>query len=277
MLTFANDSNRCWFNAAVQSVLHIPQVANLLRSDIFDKIVIKKRKNSYEFAKELSRIATEYWASFGHEKTINLDNLIESFVKINRNFAGKKMYDATEAFLAILETLDGTFIRKNHADVQDTSRNLDAWVKHTDTTKSSFLSDVMLGQCKRTYKGEDAYEHFSALTISKNSVSSGIEEYNDDKDTGITRKITHLPLILPVIFQKSVDKQFIHYDTTMTIQGVVYTLFSVLLHDNHHWVAMNARANVWHLFDDSKCRQIFDLNSLIQKDAMLLLYKQSIK
>lgn len=276
MLTFENNSNRCWFNAAVQSILHIPQISNLMRDDIFEKILVKKRKNSSDFAVELSRIAREYWSTFKHEKVINIDALFEIFVKINRNFGGKKTYDSTEAFLAILETLDGAFVAKEPLLLE--KANLDSWNEHITKTKSSFLSDILLGQSKRVYKDETSYEHFSALTLSKPSVEAGIEDYLRDEDTGITREFTKLPLILPIIFQKSADKNFVHYETSMAVSDVDYTLFAVMLHaGNHtggHWVSMGANAGVWNLFDDSKCTRIFDLDTLIQKDAVLLLYKK---
>lgn len=278
MLTFENSSNRCWFNAAVQAVLHIPQLANLLRSsEIFEKILVKKRKNSSDFAVELSRVAQEYWSTFKHEKVVNLDALFEIFVKINRNFGGKKMYDATEAFLAIIETLDGAFVAKESLPLPE-GANLDSWNEHITKTKSSFLSDILLGQSKRVYNGETSYEHFSALTMSKPTLAAGIEEYLNDEDTGITREFTKLPLILPIIFQKGADKSFIHYDTSMTIGDTEYTLFTVILHAGNitggHWVCMCSNAGTWNLFDDSKCTRIFDLNTLIQKDSMLLLYKK---
>ena len=277
MLTFENNSNRCWFNAAIQAVLHIPQISNLMRDEIFEKILVKKRKNSSDFAVELSRIAQEYWSTFKHEKVINIDALFEIFVKINRNFGGKKMYDATEAFLAILETLDGAFVAKEPLPLPEKA-NLDSWNDHINKTKSSFLSDILLGQSKRTYNGETSYEHFSALTLSKPTIEAGIEDYLHDEDTGITREFTKLPLILPIIFQKSADKNFVHYETSMVISDVEYILFTVMLHaGNHtggHWVSMGANAGVWNLFDDSKCTRIFDLNTLIQKDAVLLLYKK---
>ena len=278
MLTFENSSNRCWFNAAVQAVLHIPQLANLLRSsEIFEKILVKKRKNSSDFAVELSRVAQEYWSTFKHEKVVNLDALFEIFVKINRNFGGKKMYDATEAFLAIIETLDGAFVAKESLPLPE-GANLDSWNEHITKTKSSFLSDILLGQSKRVYNGETSYEHFSALTMSKPTLAAGIEEYLNDEDTGITREFTKLPLILPIIFQKGADKSFIHYDTSMTIGDTEYTLFTVILHAGNitggHWVCMFSNAGTWNLFDDSKCTRIFDLNTLIQKDSMLLLYKK---
>ena len=277
MLTFENNSNRCWFNAAIQAVLHIPQISNLMRDEIFEKILVKKRKNSSDFAVELSRIAQEYWSTFKHEKVINIDALFEIFVKINRNFGGKKMYDSTEAFLAILETLDGAFVAKEPLPLPEKA-NLDSWNDHINKTKSSFLSDILLGQSKRTYNGETSYEHFSALTLSKPTIEAGIEDYLHDEDTGITREFTKLPLILPIIFQKSADKNFVHYETSMVISDVEYILFTVMLHaGNHtggHWVSMGANAGVWNLFDDSKCTRIFDLNTLIQKDAVLLLYKK---
>jgi hypothetical protein len=274
MLTFENFSNRCWFNAAVQAVLHIPQLANLLRSDeIFEKILVKKRKNSSDFAIELSRIAQKYWSTFKHEKVVNLDVLFEIFVKINRNFGGKKTYDSTEAFLAIIETLDGAFVAKEPLPLPEDC-SLDSWNEHIQKTKSSFLSDILLGQSKRVYKEETSYEHFSALTLSKPTLAAGIEEYLNDEDTGITREFTKLPLILPIIFQKGAEKQFIHYETSMTLLDVEYVLFAVMLHAGNHWVSMCLNAGQWNLFDDSKCTRIFDLNTLIQKDSMLLLYKK---
>jgi ubiquitin C-terminal hydrolase len=262
----------------VQAVLHIPQLANLLRSsEIFEKILVKKRKNSTDFAVELSRVAQEYWSTFKHEKVVNLDALFEIFVKINRNFGGKKMYDSTEAFLAIIETLDGAFVAKESLPLPE-GCCLNSWNEHINKTKSSFLSDILLGQSKRVYKEETSYEHFSALTLSKPSVEAGIEDYLHDEDTGITREFTKLPLILPVIFQKSADKNFVHYETSMSVGDVDYILFAVMLHaGNHaggHWVTMGANAGQWNLFDDSKCTRIFDLNTLIQKDAVLLLYKK---
>jgi ubiquitin C-terminal hydrolase len=278
MLTFENSSNRCWFNSAVQAILHIPQLANLLRSsEIFEKILVKKRKNSTDFAVELSRVAQEYWSTFKHEKVVNLDALFEIFVKINRNFGGKKMYDATEAFLAIIETLDGAFVAKEPLPLPE-GANLDSWNEHINKTKSSFLSDILLGQSKRVYNGETSYEHFSALTLSKPSVAAGIEDYLRDEDTGIIREFTKLPLILPIIFQKGAEKSFIHYDTSMTIGDTEYVLFAVMLHAGNlaggHWVTMCYNAGQWNLVDDSKCSRIFDLNTLIQKDAVLLMYKK---
>ena len=277
MLTFENSSNRCWFNSAVQAVIHVPQLANLLRDDIFSQILVKKRKNSSDFAVELSRVAREYWSSFKHEKVENLDALFEIFVKINRNFGGKKMYDATEAFLAIIETLDGAFVAKESLPLPE-GCSLESWNEHIIKTKSSFLSDILLGQSKRVYNGETSFEHFSALTLSKPTVAAGIEDYLHDEDTGIVREFTKLPLILPIIFQKGVDKQFIHYETSMSVGNVDYVLFAVMLHaGNHaggHWVSMGSNAGVWNLFDDSKCTRIFDLNTLIQKDSMMILYKK---
>lgn len=277
MLTFENNSNRCWFNCAVQAILHIPQLSNLLRDEIFEKIIIRKRKNSSDFAVELSRIAREYWSTFKHEKVVKIDALFEIFIKIKRNFGGKKMYDATEAFLAIIETLDDAFVAKEPLYLPE-GCSMDSWNEYIQKTKSSFISDILLGQSKQIYNEETSYEHFSALTLSKPSIAEGIIDYLHDQDTGITREFTKLPMILPIVFQKSVEKKFIHYETSMSVGNTDYALFAVMIHSGNraggHWVTMCSNADVWNLFDDSKCTRIFDLNTLIQKDSMMLLYKK---
>ena len=275
MLTFVNRGNTCWFNSALQVVLHVPQIANIMRNDIFQKMLVLKRKNASDFALELSKIATKYWSTDVHEEAYDVGVLLELFTKINRNFGGRKMYDASECFLKILDTLETAFVVKPPFPLPPTC-NSDAWEEHMKKTNSTFLSDVFMGQAKQTYKDSVTYEHFNALTISGvSSVEKGIENYRRDYDVGITREFTKLPMILPILFQKTAEKHFVHYDVTLTIDDCNYVLFAILLHQNNHWVAM-ANAGSWYLFDDDKSTRIYDMNVLIQKDAMLLLYKRHI-
>jgi hypothetical protein len=245
-----------------------------LRNDeLFTKILFHKRKNAVEFATALADIAKQYWSSFDHERTVDLKQLLEIFVKINRNFGGKKMYDSAECFLKIVETLETAFVPKTFATLPETCDE-DAWNVHTKN--GTFLSDVFLGQARRSYKDETTFEHFDGITVSGShtSVAKGIDEFLNDTDTGISREIMKFPMILPVIFQKSSDKPFVNYDLSLSVCDAQYDLFSILLHSGNHWINLSKGPNWWYLFNDSIARKIDDLNSLIQKDAMLLLYKK---
>lgn len=90
MLSFKNSGNTCWFSSALHMILHIPQIANMLRHDMFDKMLVQKRKNAHFFSIELSQIAKMYWSNFEFERQFDATNLLMLFAKINRNFAGKK-------------------------------------------------------------------------------------------------------------------------------------------------------------------------------------------
>ena len=82
MLTFINTSNRCWFNAAIQATLHVPQLANIMRESFYQKMLFTKRKNAATFADELSKLTKTYWDSFEHENSADISALLEIFTKI---------------------------------------------------------------------------------------------------------------------------------------------------------------------------------------------------
>jgi ubiquitin C-terminal hydrolase len=279
MLTFVNDANRCWFISALQVLLHIPQIANVMREDsVFPKMLFTKRKNASDFASAIAELAKQYWKSFEHETVADVSPIIETFTKINRNFAGKKMYDASECFLKIIETLETAFIPKPPSPLPETC-NMDAWNAYAAKISSTFLADIFLGQALQKSKdGSTSFDHFTGLTISGNhsSVDKGIAEYLHDPDTGVQREITKFPLILPVFFQKTADKNFVTYDISLSVEDAKYDLFAVLLHvGNCHWIALaKGPTSSWKLFDDSNMKNIIDINTIIQRDAMLLLYKK---
>lgn len=283
MFGFKNATNICWFSSALQILLHIPQVANMLRNDMFEKILVHKRKNARDFAIELSQIAKMFWSKFEFERQFDVTNLLTLFTKINRNFAGKKMYDATEAFLAMLETLETAFVVKpfnTKHPISFEGCNIDAWKQHVEKTGNSFLSDILLGQTEQKYRESITYEHFTALTLGNCvSVENGLENYLHDGD--IERKFTRLPMILPIIFQKSASKEFIHYDTSLTISDVNYNLFAVLIHNGNehggHWRAFTSHSGRWFMCDDEVVTPNHDINSIVQKDAVMIIYKRDLK
>lgn len=278
MLTFINTSNRCWFNAAIQAVLHVPQFANIMREGIYQKMLFTKRKNAAMFADELSKLAKTYWDSFEHKDSADISALLEIFTKINRNFAGKKQYDATECFLKIIETLETAFVPKPPAPLPDTCDTKE-WLSYTGNFAPTFISDIFLGQAKQQLSdGTTSFTHFTGITVSgqHSAIEKGIDEFLNDTATGISRDVTKFPLILPVIFQRSEERSFVDYNTTLHLGSEKYDLFTILLHvNNSHWVTLAKGPSGWNLFDDEKVTNITDINALIQRDAIMLLFKKS--
>lgn len=277
MLTFENPSTKCWFNAALQAIIHVPPIANLFRDrDLFQRILFTKRKNCSDFASELSNLIEEYWSTPEHTGTKDVSTMVDLFSKVNRNFAGRKMYDATECFMKIIEMLDSAFIPHETPFLPETA-NKDAWIEYIQKEKKSFLSDVLLGQAVQTFNGSSHFTHFEGIVISCNnrSVEDGIQEFLHDSNTGVSRVVTKFPLILPVFLQKSQDKPFVAYDTKLKFSEVTYDLFTVLLHVGNHWVALGKGPAGWNCFDDSKMVRITNMNDIVQKEAMLLMYKIS--
>ncbi|AGE56253.1 ubiquitin carboxyl-terminal hydrolase [Paramecium bursaria Chlorella virus NE-JV-1] len=278
MLTFANDSNRCWFLAALQAILHVPQIANVLREDsVFEKMLYKKRKNASDFACELASIAKKYWSSFEDEGTHEVSTLLDIFTKINRNFSGRKMYDSSECFIKMIETLETAFVQKPPFSLPETCNKI-AWEEYSTKNPSTFMSDIFLGQAQVEHDdGDITFEHFTGIVISESSpsVARGIAEFLNDPSTKTKKSVTKFPLVLPIIFQKTANKSFVNYEISLDFSGIRYELFAVLLHvGGCHWMTLAKSPIGWNLFDDSNMRKIDDINSIIQKDAMLLLYKR---
>lgn len=277
MLTFENTSNKCWFISALQVLFHVPQFANLFRNqDFISKILFTKRKNCSDFASSVSELANEYWNSTENEGAKDISHILEIFTKINRNFAGKKLYDGSECFMKMIETLDSAFIPKNYFDHLPKTCDKIAWKEYTEKNSSSFLSDIFLGQAKQNHSdGTTSITHFYGITVSvgKKSVDEGVSEFLYDSDTKISRVVTKYPLILPVFLQKNSDKHFVSYNTSLKFGDATYDLFAVMLHSKNHWTTIAKGPTGWNLFDDSRLTKISDYNDIIQKDAMLCVYK----
>lgn len=278
MLTFENPSTKCWFLAALQAMIHVPQLANLLREKQFlNTILFTKRKNCSDFTKEVSEICDDYWKSMEHTGVKDVAHPLDLFTKINRNFGGRKLYDATECFMKMIETLDSSFVQHTDEILPDTA-NRDAWKEYTQKNMRSFLADVFLGQSLQTSRdGSESFIHFEGITVSMGhkSIDHGIQEFLDDPSTGVSRTITKYPLVLPIFFQKPSEKPFVAYSTELKFSNARYELFVVLIHIGNHWIAVAKGPAGWHIFDDSKMMKVTDSNFLVQKDAMMCLYKLS--
>jgi len=267
----ANDGNTCWMNSALQCLLHVPQLVNFVRHDMFQECLFKKRKNACDLATEFSKLARAYWA--GSEKgERSASAVVEAFMRTHRAFKGKRhKNDAAEALMLFVDTL--------HAALANTTRIPDhpvpfegdaaSWDEHAKAAGYSLIFDVFVGQRRLE---DDTFETFWGLTLDHSvPVTKGLSAY----------AFTRLPLILAITLQKSEEKQFVTYDADMPVAEngfeVRYKLFAVLLHhggaEDGHWTALACHADSWTHYDDAAASGVH-VNDVVQRDAAMLLYKR---
>lgn len=272
---FANEGNTCWMNATLQCLLHVPQLVNFVRDDMFAESLVHKRKNACDFASAFAELARKYWAS---ADVLSAGDAIEAFMRIHRSFKGKRhRHDAGEALLLCLDTLHTAMGNVRKIDDHPVSfdgcpEERDAWEKHAEVAGHSPIADIFVGQ----RQVEDGYEQFTSLTLDPHAT---IEKSFE----GL--RFTRLPLTLIVTLKKTENKQFVGYGDELVLHDatfqVSYKLFAVLMHHGSsatgHWTALAQNRGAWKHFDDATENAVEDLNNIIQKDAVVLLYKRMLE
>lgn len=266
-----NDGNTCWMNAALQCLLHVPQLVNFVRHDMFEGCLFKKRKNACDLAVEFSKLAKAYWTG-PEDGERSASSVLAAFARVHRAFKGKRhKNDAAEALTLFVDTLHGALANKERIADHPVPFEGDAasWNAHATAVGYSLVLDVFAGQRRLENK---THEFFWGLTLDHSApVTKALSSY----------RFTRLPLILMITLQKSEDKQFVTYDADMRIGEnnfeVRYKLFAVLLHhggaDDGHWTALACHADSWTHYDDASASTVH-VNDVVQRDAALLLYKR---
>lgn len=264
-----NEGNTCWMNSALQCLLHVPQLVNFVRHDMFEGCLFRKRKNACDLATEFSKLAKAYWNNSAEQSAAGV---LEAFVRTHRSFKGKRhKNDAAEALMLFVDTLHSALA--NTEQIPDHpvpfEGDKESWDAHAKIAGHSLISDVFAGQRRLD---TSSFETFLGLTLDHTApVTKALAAYD----------FTRLPLILAITLQKSEDKQFVPYEAEMRVAEnsfeVHYKLFAVLLHhggaDDGHWTALACHADSWTHYDDATSSAVH-VNDVVQKNAAMLLYKR---
>lgn len=269
-----NEGNTCWMNATLQCLLHVPQLVNFVRDDMFAESLVHKRKNACDFASAFAELARKYWTS---ADVLTANDATEAFMRVHRSFKGKRhRHDAGEALLLCLDTLHAAMgnvqkIDDHPVPFEGRPEETDAWQRDSSVTGHSPIVDIFMGQ----QKVGDKYEQFTSLTLDPHAT---IEKSFEGLE------FTRLPLTLVVTLKKTGDKQFVGYGDELVLHDVAYQvsykLFAVLMHHGQstgHWTALAQNRGTWKHFDDAAETPVEDLNNIIQKDAVMLLYKRMLE
>jgi ubiquitin C-terminal hydrolase len=101
-------------------------------------------------------------------------------------------------------------------------------------------------------------------------------------------RFTYLPLALLIVlkrFQKDAAKKgrsktdrYIDYNMELELHSARYKLVALCLHmgtmEDGHYTAMVVHRNRWQYIDDDVCNDVTDLNTIIRKEAYMLVYKR---
>ena len=264
-----NLGNTCYFNAALQCLLHAPQLTNYFLSSegCVHEDLQRKRLNACAVATEYGALTAAYW----RDPTSPLDTapLHAAVAKVHRPFARAGQHDAHEAIVVLLKCLHDALAKTKPVPQSLAAAHVctEAWDAAAAHDGYSMLAEIFQGQMEVSVE-EDArggsyanttHQHFWDLSMSIDDASSiqqavqrhlqaeKVEGYRLDDgrcvEVTLTKTLLWLPLVLVVHFKRfdgarrrKIDK-FVDYSVDMDLSGAVrsnvpcrYSLFAVCLH-----------------------------------------------
>ena len=304
MKGLTNVGNSCYLNAALQCLVHVPALTNYILGGWGEKDLFKKRINACAFAREYMRLVEEYWKS-PEPRVLDTSGVWTTLTKLHKPFANAQPHDAHEAMVVMLRHLHEALHRTPRIAPSPTDDKVDAaaWDATIGKEGYSILTELFVGQIERivedgnTYRST-TYEHFHGLSldiagvtsvaqaIAKSFAPETVDEYTMEDGTvakvTLTKRLVYAPVVLVLHlkrFDDTSDKvdRFVQYSTTLDIpnQGR-YELFAVCFHRNSHYVAACEVQGQWHGMDDHAVTPL-DINSIVNKDAYVLVYKKRLE
>lgn len=304
MKGLTNVGNSCYLNAALQCMFHVPALANYVLGGWADKDLFKKRINACAFAQEYTRLVNEYWKT-QEPKVLDTTGVWGCLTKVHKSFANGNPHDAHEAWVVMMKCLHDAWSRTPRIQPSPAEEHVDkgAWEAHIAKDGYSILTELFVGQMERIVDdGKEyrstTYEHFQGLSldiagctsvfqaVSKAFAPETVEGYTMEDGTvatvTLTKRLVYSPAVLVLHlkrFDDSGDKvdRYIQYSTTLDVPGQGrYELFAVCFHRHSHYVAACEVLGQWHAMDDHTVT-LLDINTVVNKDAYLLMYKKRLE
>ncbi len=300
MKGLTNLGNTCYLNAALQCLLFSPPLTNYALSGLAEQDLHRKRINACALATEYISLAKAYWTD-PEPAVLDTRALWGALAKLHRPFANSNPHDAHEALALLLRHLHDAFAKTPRVERSPAWQHVDrpAWEAQCAKEGYSMVTELFQGQLECTVTAPDGHtsvthEHFTGLSLDLQGCATvqqavarcteavQIEGYTLPSGQAAavtqTRRFRYMPLVLVVHLKRfdsaggKVDR-FVDYSTALEAGGARYRLFGVCLHVDGHYVAACEVHDHWFLCDDAACTPM-EVNSVVQKDAYVLMYKQ---
>ncbi|QOR60764.1 hypothetical protein [Bathycoccus sp. RCC716 virus 3] len=234
---FTNLGNTCYFNSAVQVLLHIREISSHILNNTYD--------GDCTFTKSYEKIVRIYFST-QETKVFTLGPVLTEFIKIFPRFKIGMPHDTQDAIFCIIDILEKSYPRikdlvygeTNQITISPVSKNI---------TKIPFC--VYILNVKRGVKNIN-------IMLNESSKWNVIEDYVDDNGkkhhVATTRNVfSKYPQILIVSFDK---KSYVEIDEELKLGNNVYELQSTIIHKGiqygGHYMSTVKINNEWLIQDD---------------------------
>ena len=239
MRGFLNLGNTCYFNTALQCLLHIPILTNY--------IIIHPYDGECEFTKMYYEVTKTYWTEGKEILTIN--SLLKLFQNEFPRFKLEEQHDVQEAILCIIDILERAvpLIKKwfYGRKIQET-----IWPGGKSTNEEDFSVHLI------TSRGTDMEE-----MLKKSTDWDVLDNFEDTEgkvhNVATTRKLfSKLPQILMISFDR---KSHVKIIENILMDKYEYNLIASAVHvglqNDGHYVGFVKRRNKWYFVNDDHITQ----------------------
>ena len=239
MRGFLNLGNTCYFNTALQCLLHIPVLTNYIIRHPYDGECV--------FTKMYYEVTKTYWT--GGKEILTINSLLKLFQSEFPRFKLEEQHDVQEAILCIIDILERAIplIKKwfYGRKVQET-----IWPGGKSTNEEDFSVHLI------TSRGTDMEE-----MLKKSTDWDVLDNFEDTEgkvhNVATTRKLfSKLPQILMISFDR---KSHVKIIENILMDKYEYNLIASAVHvglqNDGHYVGFVKRRNKWYYVNDDKITQ----------------------
>jgi ubiquitin C-terminal hydrolase len=294
-----NDTGaRCWLNAAAQALLHCPPLVNYALSAGFAADQNARRSNACAVANAFAGLARAYWdpaATVGPATTesqaatgvpAESARLFAALTKVYPRLA-RGQQDAHEGLVLLLGSMHDAGARAKRLGPRESatsaSASCDAAAWAAAPGGYSFLAEIFQGQ-SRLGSELDHWWCLSLAITDSTSVQAAIARHH-----GPSGHVTHAPPCLVVHLKRfdgagsKIDK-FMSYGADLTVplapdaRPAQYSLFAVVMQSGDarggHYTCLAEHRGAWAFADDGSVAAVADIESIVNRDAYVLLFKR---